>query len=126
MQPGVAVGVHNTLAKIGFGFSLGAVLLLILGLILLAPLASELGPNPQMNEENQKKILEMYGNPQTAGPLLGGSAALCLSLPCWLAGLVMSAIAVARKNLLGRRWAFAGLACASLIPLMYGFGSLLG
>ena len=100
--------------------------MLALGLILLAPMAAELGPNPQMNEENQKKILEMYGNPKTAGPIVGGSAALCLSLPCWLAGLVMSIIAVTRKDLPGRRWAFAGLACSGLIPLMYGFSSLFG
>ena len=125
-QPDAAIHGHNTLAKIGFGFSLVAVLLLLLGLILLAPLVTELGPDPQMNEDNQKKILEMYNNPQTAGPLFGGSAAFCLSFGCWIAGLVMSAIAVTRKDLPGRRWAFAGLGCASLIPLMYALGSLFG
>ncbi len=54
-QAGRGAG-SNKLAAIGFGLSLSALFLYVLSTILLQFLIDQLGSNPQLDEETQKKI----------------------------------------------------------------------
>ncbi len=113
---------YNRLAVVGFGLGLAAIFLLILGLILLQFVIKQLEPNLTF-EEQQKKMMEFSSDPETAGRIMLGSGAFCLSFACWLAGLIVSVIAVMRKDLPGRRLAFAGIACSVLCLLLFCSGS---
>jgi len=114
---------YNRLAVVGFGLSLAAIFLMILGMILLQFLVDELGPNPTF-EEQQKKTAELMSDPETAGRIMLGGGSLCLSFVCWLAGAIVSVIAVTRRDLPGRRLAAAGIGCAVLCLLLFCSGSL--
>ncbi len=114
---------YNRLAIVGFGLSLAAILLLILGSILLRFFFEQMDPNLAM-EEQQKKAMELAGDPEHAGRIMLGVGSFCLSFVCWLAGLIFSAIAATRKDLPGRRLAIAGIACAVLCLLLFCSGSL--
>ncbi len=114
---------YNRLAVVGFGLSLAAILLLILGTILLQFFFEQLEPNLTM-EEQQKKAMEIASDPEYAGRILLGVGSLCLSLVCWLAGVIISGIAATRKDLPGRRLAIAGVACSVLCLLLFCSGSL--
>lgn len=116
---------YNRLAVVGFGLSLAAIFLLILGQIFLQFVVDEMGPNPTF-EEQQKKTMELYNDPESAGRMLLGVGSLCLSFSCWLAGVICSAIAATRKDLPGHRLALAGIACSTLIPLLFGASLLFG
>ncbi len=113
----------NRLAAVGFGLSLAAIFLLILSGILLQFIVDELGPSPSIQEQ-QEKMAELMGDPETAGRFMLGAGSLCLSFVCWLAGVIISAIAAARKDLPGRRLALAGIACSVLCLLLFCSGSL--
>ena len=114
---------YNRLAVVGFGLSLAAILLLILSGILLQFLVDELGPNPTIQDQ-QKKMAEFMSDPETAGRIMLGAGSLCLSFICWLAGVIVSVIAVTRKDLPGRRLAVGGMACSVLCVLLFCSGSL--
>ncbi len=113
----------NRLAVVGFGLSLAAILLLILGTILLQFFFEQLDPN-LTGQEQQKKVMEIASDPEHAGRILLGVGSLCLSFVSWLAGMIISAIAATRKDLLGRRLALAGIACSVLCLLLFCSGSL--
>ena len=113
---------YNRLAVVGFGLSLAAIFLLILGTILLKFVFEHLEPNHTL-EEQQKKIMELSRDPEFAGRFMLGVGSFCLSFVCWLAGLIVSAIAVMRKDLPGRRLAIAGIACSALCLLLFCSGS---
>ncbi len=115
----------NRLAVVGFGLSLAAIFLLIFGQIMLQFVVDEMGPNPTF-EEQQKKTMELYKDPESAGRMLLGAGSLCLSFTCWLAGVIFSAIAATRKELPGHRVAIAGITCSMLIPLLFCAGVLFG
>ncbi len=119
----VAPSRYNRLAVVGFGLSLAAILLLILGTILLQFFFEQLEPNLTV-EEQQKKAMEIASDPEYAGRILLGVGSLCLSFVSWLAGAIISAIAATRKDLLGRRLALAGIACSVLCLLLFCSGSL--
>ncbi len=114
---------YNRMATVGFGFSLAAILLMILGTILLKPILDQLDPNRTI-EEQQKKMMELANDPEFAGRILLGVGSLGLSFVCWLAGLIFSAIAATRKDLAGRRLAIAGIGCSVLCLLLFCSGSL--
>ena len=113
------------MAVVGFGLSLAAIFLLILGQIMLRFVVDAMGPNPTF-EEQQKKTMELYSDPETRGRMLMGLGSFCLSSVCWLAGVIFSVIAVTRKDLPGRRLAIAGVTCSTLIPLLFCVGLLFG
>ena len=114
---------YSRLAVVGFGLSLGAIFLLILGQIMLQFVFDELEPN-STQEEMQKKIMELYGDPQFAGRMMLGMGSFCFSFFCCLAGLIVSVIAATRKDLRGRRMPIAGIACSVLYLLLLCSGSL--
>ncbi|MCH8968207.1 MAG: hypothetical protein IIA66_03700 [Planctomycetes bacterium] len=116
---------YNRLAAVGFGLSLAAIFLLILGQIMLQFVVDEMGKNPTF-EEQQKKTMELYNDPESAGRMLLGLGSLGLSFVCWLAGVIVSAIAATRKDLPGHRLAIAGITCSILIPLLFCAGLLFG
>jgi hypothetical protein len=116
---------YNRLAIVGFGLSLAAIFLLILGQILLQPMVDHLGPNPTF-EEQQKKTMELFNDSDSAGRMISGTACVCLCFVCWLAGVIISAIAATRKDLPGRRLAIAGITCSILIPTLFCASLLLG
>lgn len=112
----------NRLAVVGFGLSLAAILLLILSGILLRFLFDHIEPN-MPPQEIKKKMMELSNDPEFAGRILLGVASSCLSFACWLAGAIISVIAVTRKDLPGRRLAIVGLACSGLCLLLFCSGS---
>ncbi len=114
---------YNRLAVVGFGLSLAAMLLLVLAGILLQFVFEQLDPNVTI-EEQQKKLMELSREPEFAGRFMLGFGSLCLSFVCWLAGVIVSAIAATRKDLAGRRLAIAGIACSVLCLLLFCTGSL--
>ena len=116
---------YNRLAVVGFGLSLAAIFLLILGQIMLQFVVDEMGPNPTF-EEQQKKTMELYRDPESAERMMLGLGSLCLSFVCWLAGVIFSAIAATRRDLPGQRLAIAGITCSTLIPLLFCAGLLFG
>ncbi len=116
---------YNRMAVAGFGLSLAAIFLLILCQIMLQFVVDEMGPNATF-EEQQKKTMELYNDPEFAGRMILGVGSLCLSFTCWLAGVIFSAIAATRKDLPGHRLALAGIACSALIPLLFGASLLFG
>jgi hypothetical protein len=116
---------YNRMAVIGFGLSLAAIFLLILGQIMLQFMVDQLDPNSTF-EEQHKKTMELYSDPESAGRMALGAVSVCLSVTCWLAGVIFSAIAATRKDLPGHRLAVAGIACSSLIPLLFGASLLFG
>ncbi len=116
---------YNRLAVAGFGLSLAAIFLLMLGQIMLQFMVDQLDQNATF-EEQHKKTMELYSDPESAGRMVLGAASVCLSVTCWLAGLILSAIAATRKDLAGRRLAIAGIACSTLIPLLICVNMLFG
>ncbi len=116
---------HNRMAVAGFGLSLAAIFLLVLGMIVLQFVADELGPNPTFQDQ-QEKMTELMSDPEKASRIMLGGGSFCLSFTCWLAGAIFSAIAATRKDLPGHRLALAGIACSSLIPLLFCAGLLFG
>ncbi|MCZ6655044.1 MAG: hypothetical protein O7D91_18710 [Planctomycetota bacterium] len=116
---------YNRMAVAGFGLGLAAIFLIVLGQIMLQFVVDEMGPNPTF-EEQQKKTMELYSDPETRGRMLMGLGSFCLSSVCWLTGVIVSVIAVTRKDLPGRRLAIAGVTCSALIPLLFCVGLLFG
>ncbi len=112
---------YNRLAVVGFGLSLAAIFLLMLSGILMQFVADEIGQNSTF-QENQKKMAELMSNPETSGRMALGLGSLCLSFVCWLAGAIISVIAVTRKELAGRRLAITGIACSVLCLLLFCSG----
>lgn len=109
---------YNRLAAVGLGLSLSTLFLLLLSNIMLGPFTDRFGPD--MNtQEMQEELQELAGDPEDSGRFLTGLGALCMSLPCWLAGVIISAIAVTRKDLRGRRLAVAGITVSILVPMLF-------
>lgn len=109
---------YNRLAAVGLGLSLSTLFLLLLSNIMLQPFAEQFRPdmNPQ---EMQEEFLELAGDSEHSGRFLLGLGAVCLSLPCWLAGVIISSIAVTRKDLRGRRLAVTGITVSILVPMLF-------
>ncbi len=116
---------YNRMAVVGFGLSLAAIFLMVLGGILLQFVFEQMDPNLTV-EEQQKKLMELSSDPESARRIMPGLGSMCLSFTCWLAGVIVSAIAATRKDLPGHRLAIAGIACSTLIPLLFCAGLLFG
>ncbi len=109
---------YNRLAAVGLGLSLSTLFLLLLSNIMLGPFTDRF--RPEMNtQEMQEELQELAGDPENSGRFLVGIGAVCLSLPCWLAGVIISSIAVTRKDLRGRRLAVAGITVSILVPMLF-------
>ena len=116
---------YNRLAVVGFGLSLGAILSFVFGLIMFQFVSDHVDANASP-QEMQKKMLELAVDPEYKSRIFFGSGLFCMSFSCWLAGVIVSVIAMTRKNLTGHRLAIAGIACSVLLPFLVCAGPLLG
>lgn len=114
----------NTLAAVGFGCSVAALLLFFVVGILWQFFVDELGPEVQLDAQTQQEFLRLANDPQYRGRFIGGMAAFCLSALCWLAGLIICAIAVTRRGVPGHRLALVGIGCSMLLPAFMCTGFL--
>lgn len=109
---------YNRLAAVGLGLSLSALFLMLLSNIMMQAFAHQLRPGMGF-QETQEEFLELADDPEHSRRFLMGLGALCMSLPCWLAGVIISSIALTRKDLRGRRLAVAGVTVSILVPLLF-------